>query len=285
MYTGKALRDIANNEALSPDATLIVDGDSGVDTSLLTKYAEGNQFVVEQRSNAKKFHLNLLRVRQRLFSSKLSVFDFTPTSNEAIRDFNVAGTVGEWRGSSQKIERIFARLDQRKALQPRTVEALRSRLLDPEGGVVVIYGHSDGDSIWLDTDDGISRLTPEDIKEIGETARGRLPAILLLNCHAESLLAPAFLDAGSPFVAATDKPMTLTEATKFLDSYAKRVFRDSQDVIDAFYNSADALPFRMRPMANSVKGLSEGEKHLLVDFARVVSADIRLWVSIVEDDS
>ncbi len=284
-YTGQILKRIVNNEALSNDATLIVDGDSNIDTSLLVKYARGNQFVIEQKTSSERFNLNMLRLRQRLYKNELSVFDFSPATDDAIRDFGVGGTAREWKRFSRRIETMFSTADTRQALEPRTLEALRSRLLDSTGKVVVIYGHSDGESIWLDTDNGIERLTPEDIREIGEAAGGRLPPILLLNCETESVIAPAFLSAGSPFVAATDKPMTLTDATRFLSSIVTKVYGDKKDVIDAFYDSGNKLPFRLRPMADRVDKSTDASQAGMSQHVKVIQEDYRYWILVEKTSS
>src|SRR5262249_13179018 len=150
---------------------------------------------------------------------------------------------------SRRISAIFYSYGKPEVIGQRSKDALLQRLRDPAGGVVVVYAHSDGKDIWLDTDDGVVRLSQEDIAAAGKVAGGRLAPIILLNCETRSALAPAFLDAGSPFVATTDQQLDLFEAGSFISQFAKALYIGNEDVLDAYFTAQQiANPNRLRPI-------------------------------------
>lgn len=249
--TEKHLRKVAIASTLTSNATMIVTKGSSIDTSLLVKHAAPGQFVIEQRSEPARFTENLARLRDRAFASRVSVYDFSPRSKSSIDKMKVNGKINDWKEFTQRIKKSFGSVKGKKALMPATLDSLEARLKDPSGGVVVIYAHSDGNTIWLDTRDGIKMFGADDIRRIGEQNDGKLPPIVLLNCLADAALAEAFLQAGSPFVAATDKSLGLAEATNFLDRFARAIYADKADVIDAYFDAQQqTMPFRLRPMAD-----------------------------------
>lgn len=251
VYTETILAKVSARASLAADGTVIVPKGSLIDTSLLVKGSGPHRFVIEQQTKAERFAANLGRLRQRAPSLELSVFDFAPRNEEAIRAMGAVGSAAKWRGFSKDVSKSFTDVvGGSRSLQPREVATLEARLKDPRGGVVVIYGHSDGRQIWLDTEYGIKALSVEDVRRIGAEAGGKLPPIILLNCNAQPTLASAFLDAGAPFVAATDKPLGADEAARFLDRLARAVHVEKLDVIDAYYVAQrDTMPYRLRPMA------------------------------------
>lgn len=256
-YQSKPLAQLINDQSLSNNATIIVRANSQIDTSLLIENARSGQMVIEQQSNAQEFHQNLTRLRQRQYSQNVRLFDFTPQSDSAISQMNVKGSSKEWQKFSEKIRNTFNRLGKENVVKRRSLEALVEQLRDPTGGVVILYAHAEEGRIWLDTDTGIQYLTVADIEEMGRAAGGKLPPIILLNCQARATLAPAFLKAGSPFVVATDKPLGLDEAAKFIDRLAKSVFSDRRDVIDAYYEAQRITkPYRLRPIAHRISSMN-----------------------------
>jgi hypothetical protein len=249
--TENHLRKVAMAPKLTSTATVIVTKGSSIDTSLLVKHSAPDQFVIEQRSEPARFVENLSRLRDRAFFSAVSVYDFSPRSASSIETMKANGKIDEWKHFSRQIKRSFSSVKGKEALMPPTLDSLEARLKDPSGGVVVIYAHSDGNTILLDTRDGIRMFGPDDIRKIGQENNGKLPPVVLLNCLADAALADAFLQAGSPFVAATDQSLRLTEATSFLDRFARAIYAEKADVIDAYFDAQQkTMPFRLRPMAD-----------------------------------
>jgi hypothetical protein len=257
VYTYGAMQEIVRKEALLPNGTIIVAPKSAVDTSLLIRAGGSGNFIAEQVSEPKRFAENLTRLRERDYSQKVTVFDFTPRSRQALRTMGLPGGSLTWRFFSWDVYRSFAKYDRSDVFGRRTKEALLKRHEDSSGGVVILYAHSDGNDIILDTDEGIVRLTPSDINSIGERTGGRLPAIILLNCETRPILGPAFLAAGSPFVATTDLPLNLRETASFVKEFADSLFAQKQDVIDAFFSAQrKANPTRLRPIVEYLKNTS-----------------------------
>jgi hypothetical protein len=251
--TDRVLRGIATRRVLKQDATIVVAGKSDVDTSLLVDAAAPSQFVIEQVTESKTFDRNMEWLRARQYSQNAVLFDFTPRTKEAIQRMGVDADLKRWQSFSRKVHKSFADRKQGPSVGNRTVKALFDRLTDPSGSVVVLYAHSDGKSLVLDTDEGVVTVTADAIRDLGHRANGSLAPILLINCEARAVVADAFLHAGSPFVAASDKPLQLDEAAKFIDSYASLVFDSKYDVIDAFYDAhRDTKPYRLSPLANIV---------------------------------
>lgn len=252
VYTVKHLAKLAESKSLSPSATLVVRKGMPIDTSLLVEHAGRQSFVVEQVSTPDRFAENLSRLREREPSQKLTVFDFAPRSVEAIAALNIEGKVSTWRNFSGAIRKSFAAAGATPdaVRGGSTLSALVERLKDPSGGVVILYAHSDGERIFAHTASGIESFGRTEIMGWGAEAGGMLPPIVLLNCQAKSAVGSAFLDAGSPFVVATDRPLRLDETAKFLNNYAHFVYRDRLDVVDGYYEAQRASkPTRLHPIA------------------------------------
>jgi hypothetical protein len=257
--TYPAIQNLVSKDVLSADATIIVAPNGAVDTSLIVRAAGPSNFVAEQVSEPGRFAENLRRLRERSYSQDLSVYDFAPRSKTALQRMNLPGSSLTWRFFSWDVDRAFARHNRRDVFGRRTKEALLKRLEDSSGGVVILYAHSDGNDIVLDTDDGIRRLTPNDIELAGKKTGGRLPAIILLNCQTRPVLGPAFLAAGSPFVASTDASLTLPETARFISNLADSVFAGKQDVIDAYFSAQQKVnPTRLHPIVENWEGVSAG---------------------------
>jgi hypothetical protein len=262
-YTGDYLRKIATHKALAPKATIIVsrlnpyDSEvamSPIDTSLLIKYAEGDNFIVEQQSGVRQFAANMQRLREREFSQNVMVFDFTPRSTAAVRSMQVDGSALIWRAFSRSVASTFRSYRQPQVLGARTKQALLDSLATQAlGGVVILYAHSDGKNIILDTENGIEQLTADDIEAVGKITGGRLPPIILLNCKTRGILGPAFLSAGSPFVATTDQQLGLPSARKFISAFAKAMYVGKEDVLDAYFTAQMiAGPTHLHPIVENV---------------------------------
>ena len=260
-YTGDALRTIATHNALSPMATIIVSRSNPVDTSanfgpidtsILIRYGSSSNFIIEQASEIPRFAANMKRLHDRRYSQKITLFDFAPRSRAAIKNMDLEGSALIWQLFSTRISLIFSSYGKPEAIGQRSKDALLARLKDPTGGVVVLYAHSDGKDIVLDTADGVVRLTPDDIAKVGKAAGGQLPPVVLLNCETRAVLGPAFLAAGSPFVATTDQKLGLFEAGNFVSQFAKALYVGEQDVIDAYFTAQQiASPTRLRPIAEN----------------------------------
>jgi hypothetical protein len=209
---------------------------------MLIRQSQDRQFIIEQESLAKRFGDNLQVLARRKHSTKLSIFDYAPKSDAALAAMGEnLGSIGEWRSVSADIARAIRRRSSgEKDIEARTLTALIERLKDPEGGVVLIYGHAEDDILHLDTDEGIVKLDAAAIRRIGEANGGRLPPIFLMNCRTRSVLASAFLAAGSPMVATSDRPLPIVDIASFVDSLAKRVY-GGNDVIDAFFDAQKEL--------------------------------------------
>lgn len=250
-HTGNALRSVATRGTLQARATMIVSRSSPVDTSILIRNGGDANFIVEQASEEiDRFVANMEQIRNRRYSQDVTVFDFTPRSDAALKAMELSGPAFIWRFLSGRISSLFSSYGKAEAIGPRSKAALLKRLSDPTGGVVVLYAHSDGTSILLDTDDGVVKLTPDDISAVGKAAGGRLPPIILLNCETRPVLAPAFLSAGSPLVMTTDQQLGIFEAGNFIAQFAKALYIGGQDVIDAYYTAQKiANPTRLRPIA------------------------------------
>jgi len=249
VLTGKQLTKLGSDSMLQKDATLMVLKGSQVDASLLVNNATENQIVIVQESDPSRFGANISRLASRDHSTDLAVFDYSPMSDRAITEMGVNGTLSEWRGFSDGIARDFRVVGAANAIKSRDIQTLLRRLKDSQGGVVIIYAHSDGNSLYLDTDAGIVKFGVEDIKKLSVETGGKLPPIVLLNCNAAPLLGSAFLNAGSPLVMATDMPLGLGEARTFLKRVAQEVFVRGSDVVDATYDAqSKSGPFRMKPM-------------------------------------
>jgi hypothetical protein len=251
-YTGTFLRSILARQSFMLNGTVVIAKDSDVDTSILVEAASSTQFVIEQHSLPETFARNMQRLRARRHSTKLSVFDFTPRTLDAAITMGVDRDLAKWRGFSKRIAESFSKLKQANVVEPRSRATLARRLADSRGTVVVLYAHADGDYVFLDTDDGVVKLSAQDISDIGVRAGGNLPPVILLNCEARAHLAPAFLDAGSPFVVASDKPLQVEEVANFMDHLARGIFREGRDVVDAYFNAQrEAKPYRLRPIASA----------------------------------
>jgi hypothetical protein len=252
-YTGGALRSIATRDVLKAGATMVVSPSSSIDTSILIRNGGGADFIVEQQTGDElKFAANLKRLRDRQYSQKVTLFDFTPRSRAAVREMNLDTPALVWRAFSARISLIFTSYGKPEVIGQRSKTALLERLRDPGGAAIVLYAHSDGADILLDTDTGVVRLTPNDIAEVGAAADGRLPPVILLNCETRPILAPAFLAAGSPFVVTTDQKLGLFEAGNFVSHYAKALYVGDQDVIDAYFTAQQlANPNRLHPIVEN----------------------------------
>lgn len=164
----------------------------------------------------------------------------------------VSGPAFLWRYISSQVSSVFLSYGKPEVIGQRTKAALLRRLQDPTGGVIVLYAHSDGENIILDTDDGIVPLTPDDIARAGRGAPGGLPPIILLNCKTRPVLGPQFLEAGSPFVATTDQKLGLFEVGSFITHFARAMYTGGQDVVDAYFTAQQAAnPYRLRPIADN----------------------------------
>jgi hypothetical protein len=170
----------------------------------------------------------------------------------------VDGPALTWQLFSARISLIFSSYGKPNVIGQRSKDALLARLRDPTGGVIVLYAHSDGRDVVLDTTDGIVRLTPDDIAKVGRAAGGQLPPVILLNCETRTELGPAFLAAGSPFVATTDQKLGLFETGSFVSQFAKALYLGKQDVIDAYFTAQQiANPTRLRPIAEDQSPVSQ----------------------------
>jgi hypothetical protein len=257
-YTESTLARAMKDPGLADYATIVVPQASTIDTSLLIRHSGPRQFVIEQRTSPTVFAANLGWLRSRPYSTRLSVFDFSPRSRESHATMQVDGTLAEWKEASNQIRKSFDRLGASSANSGPDFTALVTRLKDSVGEVVIIYAHSDGKNILLDTSDGIRKLGASEIEQIGREAGGKLPPVILLNCRADALLADAFLKAGSPFVVATDKALSLDQAVPFLERLAIGVFGEGKDVIDAYFDAQrDVMPFRVRALASDEVGVRD----------------------------
>src|SRR5581483_795331 len=261
-YTGDYLRKIATHKALAPKATFIVShlnpydseaGMSPIDTSLLIKYAKSDNFIVEQQSGIRQFAANMQRLRAREFSQNIKVFDFTPRSSAAVSSMRVEGPALVWRAFSRSVASMFRSYGHPQVMGARTKQALLDSLATQAlGGVVVLYAHSDGTKIILDTETGIDELTPDDIAAVGKRTGGRLPPIILLNCETRARLGPAFISAGSPFVATSDQKLGLVSTSRFISRFAKAMYVDKEDVLDAYFTGQMiAGPTHLHPIVEN----------------------------------
>lgn len=234
-YAEEYAKEIMVNPALKSNATFIISRDSKVDASLFIKYSGQRNFIVEQYSNNVKFDLNMRRMAARSYSQDVKIFDFTPRTSKAIAAMKASGTSLQWRYFSWRLQGILETSGLSGALGVRTKSALVERLSDSSGGVIIVYAHSDGESIFLDTDRGPTKLTMDDIKEIGKKSSNKLPPVILLNCNTRSGLARTFIDAGSPFVATTDYELQVEDAVRFIRYFARALQIEKNDVIDAYF--------------------------------------------------
>jgi hypothetical protein len=251
-YTGEMLRSIATSPTLAPGATFVVSHAAPADASILIRHSSSTNFVVEQASDSARFSANMKRMREREFSQKVTVFDFTPSSRFATRSMGVNGPAFVWKVFSSHVSSVFETYGKPEVIGQRTKAALLRRLQDPTGGVIVLYAHSDGKDIILDTDEGVVHLTPEDIVQAGRTAPAGLAPIILLNCETRAVLGPQFLSAGSPFVATTDQKLGLFEVGSFISQFARAMYVGGLDTIDAYFVAQQfANPNRLRPIADN----------------------------------
>ncbi|TAT88236.1 hypothetical protein ELI54_08460 [Rhizobium ruizarguesonis] len=259
--TKDALQQVPQRTAVAKQATFVVSGNLPVDTSLLIRNSRTSDFVVEAVSDGHRFDANMKRLRERAYSQNVTIFDFTPTTAAAAKEMNVANWPLAWRFFSAQLRLTFHNYGRTEVLARRSKTELLKRLRNPDGGVVVLYAHSDGEKIWLDLGSGkMEYLTADDIKKIGQETNGRLPPVILLNCQTRAALAPEFLQAGSPFVATTDQQLDLFEIGSFMSAFAKALYNAKQDVIDAYFTAQDiANPNRLRPIAENLR--REGVKH------------------------
>jgi hypothetical protein len=266
------MKSIMDKRHVPPDATVVVSGGSKITASMLIRQSQDRQFIIEQESLAKRFGDNLQILAQRKHSGNVSIFDYAPQSEAALAAMGGnLGSVREWRSVSEDIATsVRKRSSGTKRVEPRTLAALKERLRDPEGGVVVIYGHSDGQRIFLDTEEGVVELGAVDIRRMGEANGGRLPPIMLLNCRTRSVLAPAFLAAGSPMVITSDRPLPIVDIATFVDRLVRRV-HSGNDVIDSFFDVQKDLNLAgMRAVAQNnghVSGLPVPADQSVVLFA------------------
>jgi hypothetical protein len=259
--TGGILGRMTAPKVVAVNSTIIVLRGSALDASLVTTNAQSGQFVVEQVSAPRRFGVNMSAMRERRSSQQLTIFDFTPSTEDALAAMKLQPEIGIWnKFSTQARLAVETAARGQTSLAPRTLEALRARLADATGGVVVIYAHSDGQALYLDTEGGVQRLTRSDIEDIGRKSGGRLPPILLLNCNTRSEIAPAFLDAGSPLVMSSDSQLPVDKAAQFLGRLSKRVFEEHQDVIDAFFDIQKSVRLvGMRAIASALSNDSISE--------------------------
>ncbi|MDE5441087.1 hypothetical protein GWG65_06375 [Bradyrhizobium sp. CSA207] len=260
-FQANALRAIAAHKALAPNATIVVSRAdpfdasakaSPIDTSALISFGSAASLIVEQVSEVPQFAANMKWLRERPFSQNVTLFDFTPRSRDAVKQMGVDAPPLFWQHLSRRVSATFRSYGKSDVIGPRTKKALLSRLKDPTGGVVILYAHSDGEKIWLHTDTDVDYLTPDDIKEVGKAAGGRLPPIILLNCETRAALGPQFLAAGSPIVAATDLKLSASAAKNFISQFAKALYVGKQDAIDAYFSAQKiADPSRLHPIVEN----------------------------------
>lgn len=241
-YVRPIMKQLIDKKRIPDDATVVVTKGSQVSASMLIPHARERQFIIEQESFARRFGDNLKVIAGRKSSSALAVFDFAPRSQAAIDAMGGdIGNLRDWQAVSKEIDRTLrTRSHHKQGLETRTLAALEARLKDPEGGVAVIYGHSNGEKVFLDTDEGIVTLGPAEIRRIGEASGGKLPPIILLNCLTRSTLAPAFLAAGSPIVMTSDRPLPIVGIATFIDKLSKQTIA-GHDVIDSFFDVQRAM--------------------------------------------
>jgi hypothetical protein len=235
-YVRPAAKRIMARDGLSADATVVVLKGSRLNAASLIQQSQGSQFIVEQESLAKQFAANLDKLKRRVPSSQLTVFDFSPRSAEAMESLGLnKDELRDWRRMSERIEGSLKVTGDKRAAGIRTLAALEARMKDINGGVLILYGHSDGQQIFLDTDEGVKQLTAADISRLGDAAGNRLPPVILLNCKTRAVLGPAFLAAGSPFVGTSDVALPIVDIATFIDRLMQSVAKGT-DVIDAFFD-------------------------------------------------
>ncbi|MBY3378929.1 hypothetical protein [Rhizobium laguerreae] len=253
--TKDALQQVPQRAAVAKQATFVVSGNLPVDTSLLIRNSRTTDFIIEAVSDGPRFDANMKRLRERAYSQNVTIFDFTPTTAAAAEKMGVAKWPLAWRFFSAQLRLIFYNYGKTEVLAHRSKAELLKRLRNPDGGVVVLYAHSNGETISLDVGGGkMDELSAADIKKLGEETNGRLPPVILLNCQTRAALAPEFLKAGSPFVATTDQQLDLFEIGSFMSAFAKALYNAKQDVIDAYFTAQDiANPNRLRPVAENLR--------------------------------
>jgi len=249
VYTEAPLKRLVGKVA--DGSTLIVQRGSLLDPSVVLGVAGEKSFVVAQHSDPKIFGQNLNRVQEFERRGELSFFDFSPRSDESAREMNGFRTnVRDWRLSSRKIaDALSAVQSERVVVGERTLSSLLDRLKNPGGAVVVIYGHSDGEQIWLDTQEGVLALTPDLLRrELG--AQGRLPLLALLNCETAPILVPTFLELGSPLVFGSEQQLRLKDIVAFVHEAGAGMNRTSSP-LQSLYGAAVRMDgFGLYPIAD-----------------------------------
>ena len=204
-------------------------------------------------STPERFQFNMLRLKNRLPSRRVKIFDFSPQSARALQDMGLTSTdLTTWQSQSASIARSVKDLSGgHETLGPRSVEALLQELRDDKGTVVILYTHSDGTNLFLDLGDRTFQLSPTFLKEkLGSLGNSWAPTVVLLNCEADPILAKAFLDANSPLVFATDQKIPIDEASTFTRSILDSVYSKQLDAVDAVFEAIKAKgPARLGPIA------------------------------------
>ena len=233
--------------------TTVVRKNDPLDTSLVVRYSKPTDFVAKMESTPERFQFNMLRLKNRLPSRRVKIFDFSPQSARALQDMGLTSTdLTTWQSQSASIARSVKDLSGgHETLGPRSVEALLQELRDDKGTVVILYTHSDGTNLFLDLGDRTFQLSPTFLKEkLGSLGNSWAPTVVLLNCEADPILAKAFLDANSPLVFATDQKIPIDEASTFTRSILDSVYSKQLDAVDAVFEAIKAKgPARLGPIA------------------------------------
>jgi hypothetical protein len=253
VFQKSAVKRLVRPDWKEKPLTTVVRKNDPLDTSLVVRYSKPSDFVAKMESTPERFQFNMLRLKNRLPSRRVKIFDFSPQSARALQDMGLTSTdLTTWQSQSASIARSVKDLSGgHETLGPRSVEALLQELRDDKGTVVILYTHSDGTNLFLDLGDRTFQLSPTFLKEkLGSLGNSWAPTVVLLNCEADPILAKAFLDANSPLVFATDQKIPIDEASTFTRSILDSVYSKQLDAVDAVFEAIKAKgPARLGPIA------------------------------------
>jgi len=245
---------LGETPAETPERLYVV-VDRNVDAQMLSRNVGANGTVVRMSSRPEQFERNIARLSTRTFSDRVQVFDFSPRSYEAHRKMGLPGdldNIMRWTDNREQIRSIAEKSHLQNVMNAdRSLSALYASLDREDGAVIVLFAHSDGKAIYLDTDEGVVSLDPEKIAALKSRGR-KLPVLALINCEASGALTSEFLDAGAPAVLSSDRPISANDARTFFESFLKKV-SGGRDVIDALFEAGchDGPPRFMMHVLNS----------------------------------
>lgn len=207
-------------------------------------------FMTRKISDDITFQRNIERIRDRNASDRIRIFDFSPKSPKALQemelvDKEMAGTSTEKKMLRQWVklsDQIKKKAKPEQLVESKTKEEFFKALSEiDEGAVIILVGHSDGKSLWVDTGEERIQITKTDISK-WLAAGTRLPTTILLSCQTREEFAPEILKAGSPLVFTSPDSLRVDQVNKFFNDYLSRVNSNKGvDAVDAIYDTLKVI--------------------------------------------